>query len=100
MIYLTQIIFIKEGKEEVFHQFENMAIPIMEEYHGKLIYRIRPNAGSFISSDGDRPYEIHFITFRSEQDFLNFSKDKRRRDFLHLKENSIKSSLLVKGEKL
>ena len=29
MIYLTQLIFVKKGKEEVFHEFENFAIPLM-----------------------------------------------------------------------
>ena len=27
MLYITQLIYIKEGKEETFHQFEDIAIP-------------------------------------------------------------------------
>ena len=34
--------------------------------------------------------------YESENDFFNFTKDKRRVTFLHLKEESIKSSFLVK----
>jgi len=27
MIYITQLIYIKDGQENIFHQFENIAIP-------------------------------------------------------------------------
>ncbi len=100
MIHLTQIIFVKEGKEEIFHQFEDLAIPIMYEYNGKLIYRIRPTKETFVSHEEELPYEIHFISFDSEEDFRNFAQDERRKEFLHLKEESIRTSYLVKGEKL
>ncbi|MFY0598865.1 MAG: DUF1330 domain-containing protein [Cyclobacteriaceae bacterium] len=100
MIYLTMMIFIKDGKENIFHQFEELAIPIMNDYKGKLIYRIRPTKETFISHEEEMPYEIHFISFDSEQDFTNFTKDERRKDFLHLKADSIKSSFLVKGKKV
>lgn len=92
------MIFVKEGKEDVFHQFEDFAIPILEDYNGKLIYRIRPTKESFVSFEDELPYEIHFLSFETENDFLNFKKDERRKVFLHLKEDSIRSVFLVKGE--
>ncbi|WP_405564332.1 hypothetical protein [Polaribacter sp. Asnod6-C07] len=100
MLYFTLMIFVKEGKEEVFHQFEKLSLPILEDYNGKLIYRLRPNKESFISAQEKLPYEIHFLSFNTENDFLNFTKDKKRNDFLHLKQESISSSLLIKGTKL
>ena len=100
MIYLTMMIFVKEGKEAVFHQFEEFAIPLLEDYNGKLIYRIRPTKDTFILQQDELPYEIHFLSFESEDDFLNFTKDERRKDFLHLKEESIRYSYLIKGTKL
>lgn len=100
MIYLTQLIFVKEGKETVFHEFEDLAIPLMTKYNGKVMYRLRPETDAFVSGEEDRPYEIHFITFDSEQDFINFKNDKSRLDFIHLKEESVRATLLVKGEKL
>ena len=33
MIYLTQLIFVKKGKEAIFHEFENFAIPLMEKLY-------------------------------------------------------------------
>ena len=43
MIYLTQLIYIKEGQEEVFHQFEDIAIPAISKYNGRLLLRVRPD---------------------------------------------------------
>ncbi|WP_100613658.1 DUF1330 domain-containing protein [Confluentibacter citreus] len=100
MIYLTMMIFIKDEKEAVFQQFEELALPILNDYKGKLIYRIRPNKENFIGKNDDHPYELHFLSFESEQDFINFSKDERRKEFLNLREDSIKSTFLVKGIKI
>jgi hypothetical protein len=100
MIYITQLIFIKEGKEEKFPEFESHAIPLMEKYNGKIIYRLRPSRENFIDADKELPYEIHFISFGSEQDLAEFMKDDGRLQFLHLKNESVKSMLLVKGEKI
>jgi hypothetical protein len=40
------------------------------------------------------------VEFESEQDFKNFMLDEERKKFLHLKEQSIKLSVLYKGIKL
>ena len=100
MIYITQIIFINEGEEEVFHKFEKLLIPIIEEYNGKLIYRIRPTDDSFINCLGERPYEIHLVSFTTDLDFIDYKMDKRRKEFLHLKEGSIRYNLMIQGERI
>ncbi|WP_020535543.1 hypothetical protein [Lewinella cohaerens] len=100
MIYITQLIFIKEGKEEIFLEFEDHAIPLMEKYNGRIIYRLRPTKEAFIAEQKELPYEIHFISFDSEMDLANFMKDDRRLGFIHLKNESIRSTLLIKGEKM
>lgn len=100
MIYLTQLIFVKEGKEDIFLEFESFAIPLMEKYNGKIIHRIRPTEENFIDSTGEIPYEIHIISFASQQDFDEFMKDDSRLDYIHLKTASVKSTLLIKGEKI
>ncbi len=97
MIYITQLIYVKDGKEAVFHEFEDFAIPLMEQYKGKMIQRIRPDKKAFISGEADQPYEIHFLSFDSEEDLAAFMKDERRLEFLHLKEESVRGMLLVKG---
>ena len=100
MIYITQLIYIREGQEETFHQFEDVAIPIIGKYNGKLLLRVRPSEDSFIERWIDKPYEIHLVEFDTEQDFKNFMIVEERKKFLHLKEQSVKSSILYKGVKL
>lgn len=100
MIYLTQLIFVKEGKEELFLKFEEFAIPLMKKYNGRIIYRLRPNKENFISESKELPYEIHFMSFDSEEDLKEFISDDSRSAFLHLKEESVKSTFLIKGEKM
>lgn len=100
MIYITQLIYLKPGQEEAFHQFENVAIPIIARYNGRLLLRVRPDKSAFIEGTIGQPYEIHLVEFDSEQDFMDFMKDEDRKKFLHLKEQSIRASVLYKGLKL
>lgn len=98
MIYLTALMFINEGKEDVFKTYEASVLPILKDYNGKLIYRIRPKEEDYIELEGERPFEIHFISFPSHEDFVNFTKDDKRKRFENLKIDSIKTSFIVKGE--
>ena len=100
MIYITQLIYIKENQENVFDEFERVAIPIIGKYNGKMLFRIRPDKSAVIESSAESPYEIHLVSFESEQDFKNFMADEERKKYLHLKEQSIRSSVLFKGEKI
>jgi hypothetical protein len=43
------------------------------------------------------PYEIHLVRFPSEEAFSRFASDGERQRFLHLKEDSVGSSLLIRG---
>ena len=100
MLYITQLIYIKEGQEEIFHQFEDVAIPLISKYNGRLMLRIRPGDNAFIENTIDKPYEIHLVEFDAESDFEAFMRDEERKKFLHMKEQSIKAVMLIKGEKL
>jgi hypothetical protein len=100
MIYLTQLIYINEGQEAVFDQFESVAIPAIAKYNGQLLLRVRPTAASFIEHTIEIPYEIHLVSFPREQDFENFLRDDNRKLFLHLKEQSVREVWLMKGERL
>jgi uncharacterized protein (DUF1330 family) len=100
MIFITQLIYIKEGQESVFHQFEDIAIPAISKYNGRLLLRVRPESNSIIENNIDTPYEIHLVEFNTEQDFQNYMHDEERKKFLHLKEQSVKSVVFIKGTKL
>jgi uncharacterized protein (DUF1330 family) len=100
MIYITQLIYIVPGQEDVFDQFEDVAIPIIAKYNGRLLFRVRPGDDAFIEHHTDKPYEIHLVEFDSLQDFEDFKLDEERKKFLHLKEKSIRTSMLIQGTKL
>ena len=100
MIYITQLIYIIEGQEKVFLEFEDVAMPIIARYSGQLLLRIRPVAESIIDKKIDSPYEVHLVSFEREEDFEAFIRDEERKQFLHLKERSIKASVLIKGTRL
>ena len=99
MLFITQLIYINPGCEMVFDQFEKIAIPILEKYHGKMLLRLRPEPINVIEGNMEIPHEIHLISFASENDYENFKADEERKKFLHLKEQSIRNVLLIKGEK-
>ncbi len=100
MIYITQLIYIIPGQEKTFDEFERVAIPIISKYNGRMLLRIRPADNAFIEHSTDKPYEIHLVEFDSQNDFENFKKDAERKKFLHLKEQSIRSSIMIQGIKL
>lgn len=100
MIYITQLIYIKEGQEAAFLKFEETAIPLMEVYGGRMLYRLRPVKDTFISATGELPYEIHLVSFESEEGLEGFLKDPARKELLPLKEQAIRTSFLFKGEKM
>ncbi len=65
-----------------------------------ICLRLRPNVNSFIEISIDQPYEVHLVEFSADEDFKNFMLDEERKKILHLKEQSIKAVVLIKGTKL
>jgi len=99
-IYITQLIYIKDGKEDIFDQFESIAIPAIAKYNGKLLLRVRPDENAFIEHAIEKPYEIHLASFPTNEDFQLLMQDEERKKFLHLKEDAIQSTILIKGNEL
>lgn len=62
--------------------------------------RVRAYEDAIIENNLERPYEIHLVVFDSELDFENFKFDEERKKFLHLKNQSTKSVILIQGTKL
>lgn len=97
-VYITQLIYLQPGQEDTFLEFESVAIPLMEAYNGQMILRLKPGADSIIQSVGEIPYEVHFLAFGSDADLNRFLQAPERQEFLHLKEKSIRSVVMVKGK--
>ena len=100
MIYYTQLIFIKPGKETVFHSFEDKVLPLLKDHDGELMYRIRPVQESFIENSQDLPYEVHLVSFKSKAGFESYAKDPRRLACLDEKNASVEKIVLIEGVQL
>jgi hypothetical protein len=100
VIYITQLIYLKPGREHAFHEFEKLAIPLISRYNGDLLLRLRPAETEIVENNISAPYEVHLVSFPADKDFENFMNDEERKRFLHLKEDSIESSILIKGIRL
>jgi|SRR3712207_3172880 len=100
MLYYTQIIFIKEGKEDLFNEFEAHVLPLLSRHNGELLYRIRPTKTDFIEKTWEYPYEIHLVSFPTKEDFESYRDDKERLQYLPLKNQSVEKMLLIEGNLL
>jgi hypothetical protein len=97
MVCYTQLIYIKQGKEEIFHEYENKVLPLLSKYEGTLLLRIRPDEKSIIAASGDTPYEIHLVSFPGKTNFNNYLADESRKAALPLKDESVLRVLLIEG---
>ena len=97
MVFITQLVYIHAGQEGVFDAFEAVAIPLIQKHGGELLLRLRPTPENVVAGSMDLPYEIHLVRFPDDAAFARFASDEDRRKFLHLKNDAMKSSLLVRG---
>ncbi|MDP9046732.1 MAG: DUF1330 domain-containing protein [Bacteroidota bacterium] len=100
MIYYTQLIFIKPGREHEFHAFEENVLPLLKRHNGELVYRIRPDNRAFVESSRELPYEIHLVTFVSKGDFEDYKNDPQRLEFIEMKSRSVEKIILIEGSEL
>jgi hypothetical protein len=98
MICFTQLIYLKPGMEATFHRFEEIVLPLLENYGGKLLCRIRPTQESIIASAIGRPYEIHFVSFASIDGFNSYLDDDDRKRHMALKDSSVEKVILIEGD--
>ena len=100
MIYYTQILFIEPGQETTFHAFEDSVLPLLQRYGGELVYRVRPPKPAVIETTMGYPYEIHVVTFPTENDFWAYRDDPQRLAHTSLKDQSVSRVMLIQGELL
>jgi len=97
MIYYTQLIYIKKGAEDIFQRFEDHVLPLLNRHGGKLVYRVRPDAKDVITCEGERPYEVHLVTFERRAGFEAYRDDPERMKYMQLKNESVARVLLIEG---
>ena len=98
-LYLTLLLFVKEGKEDTFLEYEEKALTILPRYNGELIYRLRPTVENYINEAAEKPYEIHLVAFASEEDFVAFKADDERNRYAYLFQESVREVILIEGRR-
>ncbi|MBD0259846.1 MAG: DUF1330 domain-containing protein [Cytophagales bacterium] len=100
MLYYTQLIFLREGQQAAFHDFEDRVLPLLGRHNGQLLYRVRPDRGSVIETAVEYPYEIHLVSFPTRADFEAYRDDPERTQYVTLKDRSVGKVLLIEGRLL
>jgi uncharacterized protein (DUF1330 family) len=97
MVVITQLVYLHPGKERAFDEFEAVAIPLIGKHGGELLLRLRPPPECVVAGSIDPPYEIHLVRFPSDEALARFTSDPERQRLLHLKNDSVRSTLVVRG---
>ncbi len=84
--------------EEMFHSYEEKVLPLLEKHNGNLIYRVRLSESNFIEATGEKPYEIHLLSFVTEADFERFRQDEERKKYAPLFLESVQKTILIEGQ--
>lgn len=97
MVYLTQLVYVRPGHEKTFEAFEDVVLPLLSKYRGELVLRLRPGRESFIAGTEEPPYEVHVVSFETEEDLSRYSNDEERQRSLPMKEASVSRTVLIRG---
>jgi uncharacterized protein (DUF1330 family) len=97
MIVVTQLLYVEAGREADFLAFESIVLPLLPRYGGELLLRLRPDASSFVAGTREAPYEIHLVQFPDEDALARYLADPSRLAAVHLKDRSVRGTLVTKG---
>ncbi len=96
---ITQVIYLNEGGEKDFLEYESLVLPLLEKYNGKLEFRIRPAAENFIYPvKNELPFELHIVSFETKADFLKFKDDPVRTKHLELFQRAVKRIVVIESD--
>jgi hypothetical protein len=93
-LYLTQIMYIHAGREQTFEAFESVVLPLLTKYRGELVLRLR---GDKIAGSAEAPHEVHIVKFENDDDLGRYASDPERQRVLPLRDEAVRSSLLIRG---
>ncbi len=72
-IYVTGLIYLKPGKEDLFTKYRSRASALLEKYDSRLERVIRPL--QLAQGNIDLPNEIHFAVFKNEESMKAINED-------------------------
>jgi uncharacterized protein (DUF1330 family) len=100
MLYYTQLVFVHEGQEATFEDFEVHVLPLLGRHGGQLLYRVRPGRPAVLETAIDYPYEIHLVAFPARADFEAYRDDPERMQYTPFKDKSVGKVMLIEGKLL
>ena len=96
---IAQLIYLNDGGEKDFLEYESLVLPLLEKYNGKLEFRIRPAAENFIYPiESELPYELHIVSFETKADFLKFKDDPVRTKHHELFQRAVKKVVVLESD--
>ncbi|HNR09210.1 MAG TPA: DUF1330 domain-containing protein [Saprospiraceae bacterium] len=98
MLHITQVIYLHPGPEaeQSFLEFESRVLPLMSNHGGELLLRLRPQKEQKIEGSLEPPFEVHLVSFPSEESLAAYLNDPERLKYLHLKEQAIREAVVYR----
>ncbi|GEO02776.1 hypothetical protein AAE02nite_04400 [Adhaeribacter aerolatus] len=94
-VYYTLLVYIREGQESIYQDYENKVLPLLPKYKGKLELRLKNSITS-----PNHPDEIHVVSFPTIADFEAYRNDPKRLSLARLFEASVAKAVLIQGIKV
>jgi uncharacterized protein (DUF1330 family) len=98
MIYVTQLIHVRETNSNTFAEFDATLSALIQRHRGMFLFRLRPDPLDLIASTIGIPYEVQLLRFETEDAFERFMHDEERKNLVLSKEHAIRSVILIKGQ--
>lgn len=93
-IYFTNLIYLQDGQEGLFQEYERRALPIIFKYGGRFENIIKPTK---VTGNLSLPDEIHILSFETEADFQRYRQDPESQKIAPLRHKSVKEAIIIGG---
>jgi uncharacterized protein (DUF1330 family) len=93
-LYLTVLLYLKDGKQDQFYEYERKVKPIIESYGGQFEKVIKPTQ---ILGDMPMPDEIHLLSFPSEESFQSYRADPNLPEIAQLRAGAVEKTIIISG---
>jgi uncharacterized protein (DUF1330 family) len=93
-LYLTVLLYLKDGKRQQFYNYERSVKPLIENYDGRFEKVIKPTQ---VIGNFPMPDEIHILSFPSEGSFQSYREDPNLPEIAHLRDESVEETIIISG---
>ncbi len=95
-VYLTLLVYLRDGKESSFLEYENKMVPLLKKYGGRLEFRLKTMKNNAVVQE--EPDEIHIVSFPSHDDYERYRQDPGREALSGLFTDSVARAQLFEGQ--